>query len=152
MRPCGTGAFIRTCGLYGLWGSGGKGGNFVETMLRLASAAGKPVHVVSDQFCTPTFTQDLARAVVAPLEAKAEGLFHITSAGMLLVRVCRGDLRVGRAKAGTGPDQFQGVQRAGAAACLERVAGNRLAQMGLAPLRPCAKRWPSTWFCEPGRP
>src|SRR5262249_52505534 len=27
---------IRTCGLYGVWGSGGKGGNFVETMLRLA--------------------------------------------------------------------------------------------------------------------
>ena len=27
---------LRTCGLYGVWGSGGKGGNFVETMLRLA--------------------------------------------------------------------------------------------------------------------
>src|SRR5262249_20347230 len=26
---------VRTCGLYGAWGSGGKGGNFVETMLRL---------------------------------------------------------------------------------------------------------------------
>src|SRR5207237_9205229 len=39
---------IRTCGLYGVWGSGGKGGNFVETMLR-AATAGKPIRVVSDQ-------------------------------------------------------------------------------------------------------
>ena len=29
---------IRTCGLYGVWGSGGKGGNFVETMRRLGAA------------------------------------------------------------------------------------------------------------------
>ena len=39
---------IRTCGLYGVWGSGGKGGNFVETMLRLAEQA-KPIRVVNDQ-------------------------------------------------------------------------------------------------------
>lgn len=71
---------LRTCGLYGLWGSGGKGGNFVETMLRLASQ-GKPVRVVSDQVCTPTFTQDLAGAVVALIQAKWEGLFHVTNSG-----------------------------------------------------------------------
>src|SRR6516165_2880055 len=50
---------IRTCGLYGLGGSRSKGGNFVETMLRLA-AAGKPLRVVSDQVATPTYTEDLA--------------------------------------------------------------------------------------------
>ena len=27
---------IRTCGLYGITGSSGKGGNFIETILRLA--------------------------------------------------------------------------------------------------------------------
>src|SRR5205807_8307951 len=37
---------LRTCGLYGVWGSGGKGGNFVETMLRLAGQ-GKPLRVVA---------------------------------------------------------------------------------------------------------
>src|SRR5262249_7467563 len=42
---------IRTCGLYGLRGSGGKGGNFVETMLRVAEQ-GKPLRVVNDQRCT----------------------------------------------------------------------------------------------------
>ena len=39
---------VRTCGLYGVWGSGGKGGNFVETMLRVAGQ-GKPLRVVADQ-------------------------------------------------------------------------------------------------------
>ena len=46
---------IRTCGLYGVWGSGGKGGNFVEAMLRLAGQ-GKPLPVVADQTCTPAVT------------------------------------------------------------------------------------------------
>jgi dTDP-4-dehydrorhamnose reductase len=47
---------IRTCGLYGLWGSGGKGGNFVETV-------------------------DLAAATVGLITAGACGLFHVTNAG-----------------------------------------------------------------------
>ena len=55
---------IRTCGLYGVWGAGGKGGNFVETMLRLAGQ-GKPLRVVDDQTCTPTYTADLAAAAAA---------------------------------------------------------------------------------------
>jgi len=71
---------IRTCGLYGVWGSGGKGGNFVETMLRLA-AQGKPIKVVDDQHCTPTAAADLADATVKLLATDAKGLFHITSAG-----------------------------------------------------------------------
>src|SRR5579883_2875705 len=49
---------VRTCGLYGLHGSGGKGGNFVETMLRVAGQ-GRPLRVVADQVCTPTWTVDL---------------------------------------------------------------------------------------------
>ena len=70
---------IRTCGLYGVWGSGGKGGNFVETMLRLARA-GKPLRVVSDQICTPTYTVDLAGAVIGLLATKCYGLYHVTNA------------------------------------------------------------------------
>lgn len=71
---------IRTCGLYGVWGSGGKGGNFVETMLRVAGQ-GKPLRVVADQRCTPSFTADVADAAVALLAADARGLFHVTNAG-----------------------------------------------------------------------
>lgn len=71
---------VRTCGLFGSRGSGGKGGNFVDTMLRLA-AAGQPLRVVTDQVCTPTATADLAAAVVALLKVGACGLYHLTNAG-----------------------------------------------------------------------
>lgn len=71
---------IRTCGLYGVWGSGGKGGNFVETMLRVAGQ-GKPLKVVNDQRCTPSYTVDVAEAAAALLRTGASGLFHVTSGG-----------------------------------------------------------------------
>jgi dTDP-4-dehydrorhamnose reductase len=71
---------VRTCGLYGVWGSGGKGGNFVETMLRLARE-GKPLRVVDDQICTPSYCPDVARAVVALLGTEARGTFHATNGG-----------------------------------------------------------------------
>jgi len=71
---------VRTCGLYGAWGSGGKGGNFVETMLRLTREL-RSVRVVSDQVCTPTYTVDLATAVVSLLKTGTFGLYHVTNAG-----------------------------------------------------------------------
>lgn len=71
---------IRTCGLYGVWGSGGKGGNFVETMLKLAGL-NKHVRVVADQRCTPTYTVDLAEAAVRLISTAEYGLYHITSSG-----------------------------------------------------------------------
>jgi dTDP-4-dehydrorhamnose reductase len=71
---------VRTCGLYGVWGSGGKGGNFVETMLRVAGQ-GKPLRVVNDQWCTPSSTVDVAEATAGLIRARASGLFHVTNAG-----------------------------------------------------------------------
>ena len=71
---------IRTCGLYGVWGSGGKGGNFVETMLRLAEQ-GKPLRVVDDQTCTPSYTVDVAETTLALLKAGQSGLYHVTNSG-----------------------------------------------------------------------
>ena len=75
---------IRTTGLYGVAGASGKGGNFVETMLRLGKAG--PVRVVDDQVMTPTATADLAGAIAALLAREGEpgvayGVYHITSAG-----------------------------------------------------------------------
>lgn len=71
---------IRSCGLYGTAGSMGKGGNFVNTMLRLARE-GKNIRVVNDQVCTPTFTQDLAAQINTLIGAKQYGTFHMTSDG-----------------------------------------------------------------------
>ncbi|MBN9519815.1 dTDP-4-dehydrorhamnose reductase [bacterium] len=70
---------VRTCGLYGVWGSGGKGGNFVETMLRVA-AQGKPLRVVNDQRCTPSYTADVAEAIAGLISTGASGLYHVTNA------------------------------------------------------------------------
>ena len=71
---------IRTCGLYGVWGSGGKGRNFVETMLQKAAATA-PLAVVDDQRCTPSYTVDVAEATVALVTAGASGLFHVVNTG-----------------------------------------------------------------------
>lgn len=71
---------IRTCGLYGRAGSGGKGGNFVTTMLKKARS-GDAIRVVRDQVLTPTATRDLARQVALLLPTEHYGLFHITAEG-----------------------------------------------------------------------
>lgn len=70
---------VRTCGLYGQAESAGKG-NFVKTMLRLVQER-RHVRVVSDQYCTPTSTADLASALVRLIETDAHGLYHLTNRG-----------------------------------------------------------------------
>lgn len=77
---CPKHVIIRTCGLYGVWGSGGKGGNFIETMLRLAGQQ-KPLRVVNDQVCTPSYTVDVAAATAALVPTQHYGLYHLTNAG-----------------------------------------------------------------------
>lgn len=71
---------IRTCGLYGTAGSLGKGGNFVETMLRLARE-GREIRVVGDQVLTPTSARDLAKKVRQLVQTERYGLYHITNSG-----------------------------------------------------------------------
>lgn len=71
---------VRTTGLYGVAGSSGKGGNFVETMVRMARE-GKSIRVVDDQVLTPTYTKDLAHAIERLAQTDAYGLYHITSSG-----------------------------------------------------------------------
>lgn len=71
---------VRTSGLYGVAGSRGQKGNFVETMIRLAQE-GKPIRVVDDQVLTPTSTRDLAQKMRELLQTEAYGLYHITNSG-----------------------------------------------------------------------
>lgn len=71
---------IRTCGLYGVWGSGGKGRNFVETMLTLGGQ-GRPLRVVADQHCTPSYTVDVADCAVQLISTNEFGLYHVTNSG-----------------------------------------------------------------------
>lgn len=71
---------VRSSGLYGLAGSSGKGGNFVETMINLAGEE-KPIRVVNDQVLAPTYAKDLAEAVVRLIASRSLGLYHVTSDG-----------------------------------------------------------------------
>lgn len=71
---------IRTTGLYGVVGSSGKGGNFVETMVRMGRE-GRTLRVVDDQVMSPTATADLAAKVLELLETQRYGLYHLTNGG-----------------------------------------------------------------------
>lgn len=71
---------VRTAGLYGRHGSESKGGNFVQRMLARARSDGA-LRVVSDQRLQPTFTADLASAILQAIDAGAEGIVHLTASG-----------------------------------------------------------------------
>ena len=75
-RECPEGAtVVRTS-----WVCGRHGANFVHTMLRLAAGDG-PVRVVADQLGSPTFTADLAPAIVRLALDRRPGTWHVTNSG-----------------------------------------------------------------------
>jgi dTDP-4-dehydrorhamnose reductase len=70
---------VRTSGLYGPPGSH-SGGNFVETMLRLAGRRSR-LRVVHDQQCTPSYTAHVARAIRFLVQRGAYGTYHVVNTG-----------------------------------------------------------------------
>ncbi len=76
---CSSHFVVRTCGLYGRAESAGKG-NFVRTMLRLASE-GRPLRIVDDQHCTPSYATDVAATIWKLIPTRRFGLYHATNAG-----------------------------------------------------------------------
>ena len=70
----------RTAGLYGMHGSASKGGNFVTRMSARAREQGA-LKMVADQRLSPTYTPDLARALLQAVEADAQGVVHLTASG-----------------------------------------------------------------------
>jgi dTDP-4-dehydrorhamnose reductase len=71
---------VRTAGLYGLNGSASKGGNFVQRITARARGQ-EALSMVADQRLQPTFTRDLAQALVAAADQDAEGVVHLTASG-----------------------------------------------------------------------
>lgn len=82
LREYAEGSLIaRVASLFGVAGSSGKGGNFVETMLRLAREKGE-VRVVNDLRMSPTSTMDVARALLSLIHQRAApGIYHIVNSG-----------------------------------------------------------------------
>ncbi|TWT85908.1 dTDP-4-dehydrorhamnose reductase [Posidoniimonas polymericola] len=71
----------RSCGLYTASPSGPvRGRNFCDTMLSLGRE-GKPLRVVNDQHCTPTYVPLLTDLLLRLISVGGQGLYHITAAG-----------------------------------------------------------------------
>ncbi len=126
---------IRTCGLYG-FGGGGKGSNFVETMLRLAGQ-GRPLRVVADQICTPSYTGDVAAITVDLLARGKPGLYHVTNSGACswheFARAVFELAGVAAEVAAISSHEYGAAARRPAYSVL---APTGLAALGLSPLRP----------------
>jgi dTDP-4-dehydrorhamnose reductase len=77
---CAGALVVRGSGLYGRHGSASKGGNFVQRMIHRAREQGA-LKMVADQRLTPTYTADLAEAIIAAVESDVSGLLHVTNSG-----------------------------------------------------------------------
>lgn len=71
----------RVASLFGVAGSSGKGGNFIETILRKAKETGE-MRVVNDVTMSPTSTTDAARVILKLLVKNAPaGTYHVVNSG-----------------------------------------------------------------------
>jgi dTDP-4-dehydrorhamnose reductase len=126
---------VRTSGLYGSGGNQSKGGNFVQRMVARAHDQGA-LKVVTDQRLTPTYTADLADALINAVERDVGGLLHLTNSGacswheftLAIMEIAGIDVPVERIETVREPG---GVDRPlnGVLSCA------RAEQAGLAPLR-----------------
>ena len=72
---------LRTASLFGVVGASGKGGNFIETMIRVARERGS-LRVVDDQIMSPTASADVAGVVLRMLmDCCAPGIYHVVNSG-----------------------------------------------------------------------
>ena len=71
---------VRTASLFGKTGARGKGGNFVETIIKKARAH-EPIKVVNNITMSPTYSLDAANGLAKLLRNRATGLFHIANRG-----------------------------------------------------------------------
>jgi dTDP-4-dehydrorhamnose reductase len=79
-RHGGDALIVRTCGVYGVRPSAGKGYTFIDRIIAQARA-GERVRVVDDVVASPTYSGHLAEALERLVAAKARGLYHVANAG-----------------------------------------------------------------------
>ena len=71
----------RVASLFGVAGASGKGGNFVETMIRFGRERGR-LTVVDDQVMSPTASWDAGEAILDLIAVKAPaGDYHVVNSG-----------------------------------------------------------------------
>ena len=101
-RPAST--IVRTS-----WVCGAHGANMVVTALRLASAGDGELHFVDDQHGSPTFTADLAPAIVTLGLDHRPGIFHVTNSG---ATTWWGFVRAILAESGADPERVRPISTA----------------------------------------
>lgn len=73
---------LRVSSLFGKTGSGGKGGNFVETIIKKAKS-GETINVVDDIYMSPTYTMDASELIYSIVENDGSGIFHVNNEGSI---------------------------------------------------------------------
>ncbi len=73
---CDSALVLRTSGVFGAAGRRTPGGNFVESMLRVA-LKNQPIRVVQDHVASPTYAPELARVTADLVERGEMGIFHV---------------------------------------------------------------------------
>ena len=72
---------IRVSSLFGVAGASGKGGNFVETMIKKAKS-GDEINLVNDITMSPTYTKDAAMIIKKIISNKLPyGIYHVSNDG-----------------------------------------------------------------------
>jgi dTDP-4-dehydrorhamnose reductase len=71
---------FRISSVFGAAGSSGKGGNFVEAILKKARAA-EPLNVVNDIHMSPSYAVDVSLKIFRTLEGSYSGLVHASNSG-----------------------------------------------------------------------
>lgn len=81
MEHCDDTLIFRGASLFGVAGASGKGGNFVETMIKLGREKGA-LRVVNDQVMSPTATADVSDVILKALAKQApRGIYHAVNSG-----------------------------------------------------------------------
>jgi dTDP-4-dehydrorhamnose reductase len=103
-RECPPGStIVRTS-----WVCGAHGANMVKTALRLAEGTGT-LRFIDDQHGSPTFTADLAAAIVTLGTDRRPGIFHVTNGG---ATTWWGFVRAILAAAGADPERVEAISTA----------------------------------------
>ena len=72
---------IRIASVFGEAGASGKGGNFVETMIKKAKN-NEPITVIDDMIMSPTYTKDASSVIQQIVEKRLPyGVYHATNTG-----------------------------------------------------------------------
>lgn len=74
-------SIVRTCLVYGNVLQGTRSN--IISWVRDSLQQGKRIRVVSDQYRTPTYVEDLAKGISLIIDRKAEGVFHISGKDLL---------------------------------------------------------------------